>query len=173
MNTRTLEQSSKLVAATSWGAILSGVFIALALQALLLLLGLAVAGSVDDRVPEGGYALWAVLVSIGSFLVGGALAGSVARADNRASGIAAGILMWAVALVAGNFLSGFLGVPRTATGTYNTTWAWAPFLAALLALGAAIVGGMIGASLRGTRSQRLDTPSTAGPTGPTIVGPIP
>lgn len=171
MNTRTLEQSSKLVAATSWGAILSGVFVALALQTLLLLFGLAISGSVGNHVPEGGFSTWAVIVSIGAFLVGGALAGSVARADNRASGIAAGILMWAVALVAGNFLSGFLGVARSATGTYNTEWAWAPFLAALLALGASIIGGMIGASLRGTRSPRLETPSTMG--GPTIVGPVP
>lgn len=155
MDTRTLEQSSKLVAATSWGAILSGVFVALALQALLLLFGLAVAGSSGDHLAGDGYGVWVVIVSIVSFVIGGALAGSVARADNRARGIAAGALMWAVALVAGNVLSGFIG---TARGYVS---AWTPFFAALLALGAAIVGGMLGASLRGTR--HVATPSTVGP----------
>jgi hypothetical protein len=174
MNTRTLEHSSRLVAATSWGAILSGVFVALALQTLLLLLGLAIAGSVGDEVPRGGFALWAVIVSIGSFMIGGALAGSVARADNRASGIAAGALMWAVALVVGNFLTGALGasMPRTSAAAFDTSWAWAPFFAALLALGAAIIGGVLGASLRGRRS--LDTTTTTTATHPTTptVGPI-
>jgi hypothetical protein len=158
MDTRTLEQGSKLVAATSWGAILSGVFIALALQTVLLLFGLAIATSVGDHVASNGYDVWAVFVSIVSFAIGGALAGSVARADNRASGIAAGFLMWAVALVVGNVLTGFVGTGRVSP--------WTLLFGALLALGAAIVGGMLGASLRGTRHIRIDTPSTIPPLPP-------
>jgi tryptophan-rich sensory protein len=84
-----------------------------------------------------------------AFGIGGALAGLIANSDQRTSGIVAGALMWAVALVAGNVLSGYVG-----THAYATSSAWTPLFAALLSFGAAVVGGMLGASLHATRHIR-------------------
>jgi hypothetical protein len=147
MNTRRLEEGSRLVGATSWAAIASGVFVALALQTVLLLLGLAFGLSVGDQAVGGGYALWAVLVQLASIAVGAALAAAVTHAERGKGGMVAGIMTWAVALVIGGALS-WISVGRMVDGA----GAWSGFVGAVLGLGAGIIGGMFGASL-GSRSS--------------------
>lgn len=142
MNTRKLEESSRLVGATSWAAIASGVFVALALQTVLLLLGLALGLSVGDEMLGGGYALWAVLVQLGSLAVGAALAAATTHAEHRSGGIVAGIMTWAVAIVIGGALSWI-----SLRGMIGGTGAWSAFVGAVLGLGAAIVGGMFGSMI--------------------------
>ncbi len=154
MNTRKLEEGSRLVGATSWAAIATGVFVALALQTLLLLLGLALGLSVGDGEVGGGFALWAILVQLASIAVGSALAAATTHAERRGGGIAAGIMTWAVALVLGGALSGI-----TLGRMLGETGAWSAFIGALLGLGAAIVGGAFGASLGGRARGSFTTGS--------------
>lgn len=140
MDTRKIEEGSRLVGATSWGAIASGVFVALALQTVLLLFGLGISGSVGDHIPGGGYSAWAVLVGIISMGIGAALAAAISKAEGRKGGIAAGLMTWAVALALGGLLGRFGVESRLAS-------AWWPFLAAILGFAAAGVGGWFGASI--------------------------
>jgi hypothetical protein len=155
MDTRKLEETSRLVGSISWAAIASGVFIALALQILLSLLGLAFGLSVGDRAVGGGYAFWAVLVQLVSIGVGAALAARIAHATRTYGGIAAGIMVWAVALVIGGALPGFMLVQRFD----STVGAWAAFIGAAISLLAAILGGILGSSLghRPTSSSLITT----------------
>jgi hypothetical protein len=150
MDTSSFDEKTRLLGATSWKAIASGVFIALALQALLLLLGLAFA--LGDARVSGGYAAWAVFVQLLSIAVGAALAARLSHLGSRSGGIAAGIMTWAVALVLGGAVQGFMMVPRPSVGS-----AWAAFFGAVFGLGAAILGGALGATVRGR-------PSGASPT---------
>ncbi len=163
MNTRKLEESTRLVGATSWAAIASGVVIALAIQILLMMLGLAFGLSVGDGTPEGGFALWAVLVQLVSIAIGAALAARISRAHRPVAGAAAGVMTWAASLVLGGAMAGLTTMQRS-----ESTGAWAGFFGALLALGAAILGGAAGASLG--RSRR--PPVTTGPIGPTSTQPV-
>ena len=160
MDTRKLEEGSRLVGATSWAAIASGVFVALALQTVLLLLGIALGVSVGDSAIGGGYALWAVIVQLGSIAVGAALAASLSHSAHRLGGIAAGVMTWAVALVLGGMLSGV-----SLTMRLDGAGAWSAFLGALLGLGAAMLGGAFGATLgRAGRPERTE-PLAASPLG--------
>jgi len=134
-----VDTGSRWVASTSWSAIACGAFVALALQVLFYWFGLAVALA-DGQAGEG-YRLWVVLVQLASLAIGGALAARISHADQRAGGVAAGVMTWAVALVLGVVLGGF--APLTA-GTSGP--AWAAFLGGLFALGAAILGGLVGAA---------------------------
>jgi FtsH-binding integral membrane protein len=158
MATRKLEETSRLVGATSWAAIASGVFIALALQILLLLLGLAFGLSVGDRTVEGGFAAWAVIVQLASIAVGAALAARISHADDRMGGAVAGVMTWAVALVLGGALQSVPTMMR-----FEGSGAWAAFLGAALSLGAAIIGGAIGSRYLGRSSHPPVTSDTLGP----------
>jgi len=161
MNTRRLEEGSRWLGTIRWSAIASGVFIALALQTLLLLLGLAFGLSVGDETVGGGYALWAVIVQLVCLAIGAAVAAALSHAHGRMSGIAAGVMTWAVSLVIGGALSGF-----TLTQRLDGTAAWSAFVGALLGLIAAIAGGAFGATLRGgERGERVEPMAPASPVG--------
>jgi hypothetical protein len=163
MDTRKLDESSRLVGATSWAAIASGVFIALALQTVLILLGLAFGLSTGDREVAGGFAFWAVLVQLFSIAVGAALAARISHGNDRMGGIAAGVMTWAVALVLGGTFA-FQGLTAERVAS---TGVWAAFFGALLGLGAAIIGGMVGTTFG--RSSRPQIPKEQmGPTHPVI-----
>lgn len=151
MDSHKLVQASRLVGATSWAAIASGVFIALAIQILLLLLGIAIGLSVGDEDVGGGFALWAIIVQLASIAVGSALAASLSHSETRMGGIAAGVMTWAVTLALGGALSG-LAVVRSIEGG-----AWSAFVGALLGLVVAMLGGAYGATLgrRGTHATPM------------------
>ncbi len=156
MDSHKLVQASRLVGATSWAAIASGVFIALAMQILLLLLGIAIGLSVGDEDVAGGFALWAIIVQLASIAVGSALAASLSHAETRRGGMAAGVMTWAVALALGGALSG-LAVVRSIEGG-----AWSAFVGALLGLVVAMLGGAYGATLgrRGTHATPMSPEHT-------------
>jgi hypothetical protein len=147
MNTRRLEESTRLVGATSWAAIVTGVFLALAVQAVLMWFGLALAQSSGDRVPGRGFEVWAVIVQLVAIAFGAAVAASISRNERR-GGVATGIMVWAVALVLGGIVTGMAMATRFPGGA-----AWSAFLGALLGLAAAIIGGWFGASFRGPASE--------------------
>jgi hypothetical protein len=167
MNIRRIEERIDMVGAASWGAIATGVFVALAIQTLLLLLGVAFGVSVGDEALGSGYAVWAVLVQLCSIAIGAALAAALSHTDNRTGGSMAGFLVWAVALVLGGILSG-LFLPRR----IDETGAWSAFFGAALSLIVALIGGAIGARLNRHRAGmggepliRDEEPLTAHPMG--------
>lgn len=147
MKTRRLEEGTRLFGSISWGPIITGVFLALALQTLLMLFGLAIVQSTGDNVPGNGFAVWVVIVQLAAIAFGAAVASSLSRGDRRA-GIAAGIMVWAVGLVLSGFVTGLaLGAPLAGSG------AWSAFFGALLGLAAAIIGGMFGSRIGRARGS--------------------
>ncbi len=153
MNTRRIEEGARLFGTFRWGPVMTGVFLALATQALLLLFGLAIAQSSGDGVPGNGYAVWSVIVQLAAIAFGAAVASAMSDADRRA-GMIAGIMVWAVGLVIGGLVTGVtLGTQLNGGG------AWSAFFGALLGLGAAILGGMIGARIGGGRTARIERPA--------------
>lgn len=158
MDTRKLDEGSRLLGAISWAAIATGVFVALALQTLLLLLGLGFGLSIGDGTVGGAYAVWAVVVQLCSIAVGAALAAALSHTGHRMGGVAAGVMTWAVALVLGGLISGFSLMQRL-----DGAGAWSAFFGALLGLGAAIVGGAFGATIAGAERAERTEPLSASP----------
>lgn len=153
MDTRKIDEGTRLVGAISWSAIATGAVIAVALQTVLLLLGLAITSSVGDRVPEGGYSLWVVLVQVVALAVGAALTARLSHAERKMNGVAAGVMTWAVSLVIGGAASAFV------MGAQLDRGAWSAFLGALIGLAAALLGGSFGATIgRSTTSPVTGPP---------------
>lgn len=153
MDTSKLDESSRLVGGISWTAIATGTVIAVALQSVLMLFGIALVTSVGDHMPGGGYSTWIVLVQLVALAVGAALTARLSHGERRMNGVAAGVMTWAVTLVIGGAFQGFAMGAQIGRGT------WAPFLGALLGLGAAIIGGAFGATLgRSTATQFTGPP---------------
>jgi hypothetical protein len=155
MDTRKLDEGTRLVGGVSWSAIATGAVIAVALQTVLVLLGVAIASSVGDRAPEGGYAVWVVLVQIVALAVGAALTARLSHAERRMNGVAAGVMTWAVSLVIGGAASAFV------MGAQLNRGAWSAFFGALIGLGAAIVGGSFGATIGRSTAAPLAGPPIA------------
>jgi hypothetical protein len=144
MRTSTKNNVRAALSDWDWSAIAAGVVIALAAQVLLLWLGDAIVLSVGDRRPAGGFAVWVVLVQLGSLFLGAGFAAFVAKTMTRASGAAIGAFTWALALVLGTSLASRpleSWRPEDAAAA-----AWTTFLGALLGLGAAMVGGVVGST---------------------------
>jgi hypothetical protein len=153
MDTRKLEEGSRLIGSVSWSAIATGTFIALALQTVLLWLGLAFATSVGDHTPGSVFGLWLVIVELASLAIGAALTARLSYATNQMSGVAAGVMTWAVVLVIGGVFQGL-----TATRGLSGSSAWAVFIGALVSLIAAIIGGSFGGRLGRSSTGTFTTP---------------
>jgi hypothetical protein len=98
-----------------WGAVLAGAFSAAALSFLLLTFGSAIGLSMTSAWPNSGVSgltfiivatLWAVLVQVGSFAIGGYIAGRMrsawpdtAQSEGQFRDGAHGFLVWAVGVV--------------------------------------------------------------------------
>jgi hypothetical protein len=123
----------------------TGAVVALALQTVLLVLGLAVATSFGDHQPGGGFSLWAIIVELVAVGFGAMVSARLAHADDRQRGIAAGLMLWAVMIVIGSWFQG-LTLARGFTGGA----AWTLFIAAILSLAAAVYGGLLGAGFHGS-----------------------
>ena len=84
----------------SWGAILAGAVLALALYFLLTLLGAAIGLSVSDdasgRALGTGAAIWAVLVTALCLFAGGYAASHFTVGESKAEAAVYGMLVWAV-----------------------------------------------------------------------------
>lgn len=164
MDTYKLEEGSRILAAISWRAIAAGVVVALALQILLLLFGLALAVSVGDRVVGDGFAWWGFVVQLATIAVGAALAARISQARSQLAGMVAGALTWAVAVVIGG--AAFGGMALAGATRVGTSGAWAAFFGILLGLGAALAGGAFGIVRDRERRVMRTPPAAEAPIGP-------
>ncbi|MCW5809159.1 MAG: hypothetical protein KIT31_42790 [Deltaproteobacteria bacterium] len=143
-NVDRIERASQALQRMRWPAIALGVFLTLALQSVLLRFGFAIA--VHDGRVGAGYGLWSLLVVLASLVVGAAITANLSHARDRWHGIAAGVVTWAVALVVGAVSHGAV-LGREVT---TQSLAWTGFFSALLGLGAAVFGGLVGARTYGS-----------------------
>jgi hypothetical protein len=142
MNLDKLDETTHFVDSVRWSAIATGTIIALALQTMLLLLGLAFATSVGDHIPGGGFDVWLVIVELCAIGLGAALTARLSHAERRMQGVTAGIMTWAVVLVLGTVFQGL-----TMTRALGGDGVWAAFIGALVSLAAAMVGGALGVGI--------------------------
>ncbi len=84
----------------SWGAILAGAMVALALYFLLTLLGAAIGLSVGDRVRSDqlgtGAALWAIVTTFVALFVGGYVVSQCTTGESKGEAVLYGITLWGV-----------------------------------------------------------------------------
>lgn len=119
----------------SWGAIVAGSLVALAVSLLLTMLGSAIGLSVRDNMSGDSLAIggvvWAVLVTAGCLFLGGFIASQMTTGENKVEGVLYGILVWAVVFGALLFLAGqaaragfsaMIGVANTAAPPDGATW---------------------------------------------------
>ncbi|MBX9625451.1 MAG: hypothetical protein K2X82_16715 [Gemmataceae bacterium] len=109
----------------SWGAILAGSVLALALYFLLTLLGgaigLSVSDNVDGRNLATGAAIYAILVTALSLFVGGLVAAQLTTGENKREAALYGLLVWAAVfamllwLMASGVRAGFNAMVGVAT----------------------------------------------------------
>jgi hypothetical protein len=157
---------------TSWGAIFAGTFVALTVQVMLTLLGLAVRAFdpviLQNSLAAGvGVDIWLIISSIISFFVGGLVAGRMLGLKSSLYGSLHGLAVWGLCTIASlyfvgtalgmliggsniivargiNFLSGGLTGAGIMANTLNTSIA--AVIAVFLSGLAALWGGSIGAS---------------------------
>jgi hypothetical protein len=154
-----------------WGAVIAGIFAAMAAMALLSVLGLAVGLTAAEVRGYGGYAwgsgAWGVAVALISFCFGGWFAARVAGVHLDRNATLNGAMVWIVAIpLMLLFYSGTIGVANyhrtdaavTASDRYDSAitssdrapmtadpakLAWGTLIAMLLGLGAAALGGYL------------------------------
>jgi hypothetical protein len=142
METQHESRIGRALSEWNWRAIAAGVVIALAVQVLMLWLGNAFALSVGDKQPAGAFAVWVVIVQLGSLFIGSWFAAYIARSGSTSSGAAIGAFTWALALVLGSAVASRpLESWRPADAGAA---AWTTFVGGLLSLAAAIAGGALG-----------------------------
>lgn len=90
----------------SWGAIFAGLVVAMVVQILLALLGLAIGfGTIDFQGGTGlggigvGAGIWAVVTALISLFVGGMAAGHLAGVLTRFDGVMHGVLVWGLSTI--------------------------------------------------------------------------
>jgi hypothetical protein len=94
-----------LLRRVSWGAIIAGGIVALSIQLMLNMLGLAIGfGAVDPRAGQDqasglaiGAGIWLAVATIISLFAGGWAAGRMAGLPRRVDGVLHGFVAWAVA----------------------------------------------------------------------------
>ncbi|HEX7050380.1 MAG TPA: hypothetical protein VF188_09280 [Longimicrobiales bacterium] len=90
----------------SWGAVFAGLVVAVVVQVLLSLLGLAIGlGAVNFQTGQPfagigvGAGIWAVATALISLFVGGLAAGHMAGIVSRFDGIMHGVLVWGLSVI--------------------------------------------------------------------------
>lgn len=109
----------------SWGAILAGSVLALALYFLLTLLGGAIGLTISDTTSAQGLgnaaAIWAIVVTAACLFVGGFIASQFTVGENKIEAALYGLLVWAVVfamllwLMASGVRAGFNAMVGVAT----------------------------------------------------------
>lgn len=110
----------------SWGAIIAGAVVALTVQALLAVLGIAIGASVIDPVSEAnpvdgiaiGAGIYFLISSLLSLLAGGYVAGALSRVQERRNRTLHGLTTWAVVTLLSVMLLA-TGLGRLVGGTMN------------------------------------------------------
>ncbi|TAK35494.1 MAG: hypothetical protein EPO21_05900 [Chloroflexota bacterium] len=150
---------------TRWGPIFGGFVATIATAVVLSVLGAALGLSAMGPSTTGGVstaaAIWGGIVLLISFFVGGYVAARTAVPGGLIAAIFNSGLVWAISLVFGILLAaiglgsvvGLLGLsvpslfettPGALAPATTTGGLWAAFIGMLVALGAAIVGGLVG-----------------------------
>ncbi|MEX2175027.1 MAG: hypothetical protein WD872_11740 [Pirellulaceae bacterium] len=123
----------------SWGAILAGAVVALAVCFVLTLLGTAIGFSVSDNVDGEslgyGAAIWAVVATVFALFVGGWVTSQCCVGENQKEAAVHGIIMWGTVMamllwmVASGISSGFNAMlevanvaGQAAENTSTDTW---------------------------------------------------
>jgi hypothetical protein len=116
----------------SWGAILAGTFLALAIYFLLATLGGAVGLSVSDRVDpstlQPGTIAWAFLTTVAALFVGGMVTSLYTVGENKTEAVMSGVIMWAllftVLLILGGvgIRAGFYAMQAASAPTASPGW---------------------------------------------------
>ena len=110
-----------------WGAIIGGLFAALATLVVLGVLGMAIGLTAFDPgepVGEGfawGAAIWGIITAIAAFFLGGWLAGRTAAFQGHRNGLINGTMVWAtsvalVVLLLGSGITALVGASAQAVG---------------------------------------------------------
>ncbi len=154
-----------------WGPILGGMVTTLATILLLNVLGLAIGlsalgpgGTVSDLATGAG--IWSGITALIAFFVGGWVAGRSEAASTPAGysfpGLLNGALVWATTVVLLLLLTalgalGYFGaslnmITSGITNGQAVTGAWTTFIASLLTLAAAMLGGLLGYTRQPGRS---------------------
>ncbi|TAK31314.1 MAG: hypothetical protein EPO21_17605 [Chloroflexota bacterium] len=150
---------------TRWGPIFGG-FVATIATAIVLsvlggALGLSTMGGQATGEISTSAAIWGGIVLLVSFFVGGYVAGRTATPGNAVFAVFNSALVWAISLVFGVLLAaiglgsvvGLLGLsvpslfgaaPDTLPAAQTATSLWVAFIGMLVALAAAVVGGLVG-----------------------------
>ncbi|MFO0863055.1 MAG: hypothetical protein U0744_00070 [Gemmataceae bacterium] len=115
----------------SWGAILAGSFLALAMHVLLTVLGAAVGLQMSDRVQSDTLVntalIWAVIVVAASFFVGGLVTSLFAVGENKVEACVYGVIMWAfvtgvlILMASSGVRAGYNGLMDVATAAQGTS----------------------------------------------------
>ncbi len=108
-----VESSASLIAPSrvrraSWGAIFAGVFVTIALEILLTVLGTAIGfasiNPLQQRNPAEGLglasAIWMLVTGLVSVWIGACIAGRLSGGPRRADGLIHGIVSWSVSTLA-------------------------------------------------------------------------
>src|SRR5262245_23668470 len=82
----------------SWGAIVAGAFVALAVYGLLRLLRAAPGLSVSGRAPGDklaeGVAVWAIVTALAAMFLGGWVASQLTAGESKTEAVVYGVLVW-------------------------------------------------------------------------------
>jgi MFS family permease len=102
----------RFLARLHWGAVIAGVFLAIAAHIVLGLVGAAIglaAVPADTQAVGAGAAIWALLTPFVATALGAWLAIRLTGEEDRAAGYVHGVLVWCIGLIAGAiFLTGTL-----------------------------------------------------------------
>lgn len=136
-NTLATEDLVPVRSRISWGAILAGSVLAMALYLLFTLLGAAIGLSISDRVDArslgAGAAVYAILVTAGCLFLGGYVASQLTTGENRTEAAMYGLMVWAVVfgmilwLTATGVRAGFgamMGVATTSAAVAPNAGEW-------------------------------------------------
>src|SRR5690606_1710349 len=102
---REVEVSRARAGRMNWGAVFAGFIVAMVVQMILTLLGLAIGLGAIDLTTGGvgglgtGAAIWAGLSALISLFVGGLAAGYMAGRLTRADGMLHGVLVWGLTML--------------------------------------------------------------------------
>jgi hypothetical protein len=139
-----------------WGAVWSGVLVGVGLLALFSLLWLALGYGSNYGVFSHHIEWWLGGTAIGAIFVGGLVSGLTSSARGVLAGLLNSMVLWAlvavVALVveiggASKVVNSTTSVSGVTNQLPNNTL-WASFWSMLIALGAAVLGGVIGGAMR-------------------------
>jgi hypothetical protein len=150
----------------SWGGVWAGTLVVLGTMLVLSALGIAIGFSVEGNVNPGSIGAGAVIWSRVSLLIalflGGMAAARMSMVWDRFTGLAQGVLVWVVSMVAvllfGANGVGLIGVAlaygtAAQRGASPGATAWITFVAIVLSLMAALLGSAIGQRRAAARAR--------------------